>query len=82
MISIRLRQKAIYRYIIEYIKKNGFSPTVREIAEGVGLRSISTVSFHLQSLCQKGFLEINSKEPRAIKVVGYKFVKIYDVPME
>jgi repressor LexA len=66
---------------VEYIKKNGYSPTLREIAEGVNLKSTSTVHMYLEKLCRKGLLEINGKESRAIKVTGYSFVKVLDLPM-
>ena len=43
-------QQQIYDYIRESLEKNGYPPSVREIGEAVGLRSPSTVHFHLKNL--------------------------------
>ena len=34
-------------YIVEYIKQHGYSPSIREIAEDMGYKSISCVQGHL-----------------------------------
>ena len=40
------KQEEILNYIDKTIKSNGYSPTVREICEAVGLKSTSTVQYH------------------------------------
>lgn len=65
----------IYNYIIEYIKTNGYAPTVREICNGVGIKSTSTIHLHLKKLNDNGLLEVKFGESRAIKVIGYKFIR-------
>ena len=42
-------QQRIYDYIAACIQTQGYPPSVREIGEAVGLRSPSTVHFHLKS---------------------------------
>ena len=42
------KQEEILNYIDKTIKSNGYSPTVREICEAVGLKSTSTVQYHLK----------------------------------
>ncbi len=64
-----------YKFIIDYIKENGYPPTVREIASGVGVTSTATVSHRLMKLERDGWIKVKLSSPRAIKVVGYKFVK-------
>lgn len=49
------REKVIYDYVIGYRKKMHFSPSMRQIAEGVGLYSVSTVHKHIHSLIEKGW---------------------------
>lgn len=63
--------------IIEYIKKHGYSPSVREIGEMVNLKSSSTVHAHLKIMLDLGVIETDSEfsTPRAIRVPGYEFVK-------
>lgn len=65
----------IYEFIIEYTKSNLFPPTVKEIANGVGLKSTSSVIPHLKALVEENKIETNEYEKRAIKLVGYKLVK-------
>ena len=69
------RQQQIYNYIISYTEEHLYPPSVREIGDGVGLYSTSSVYEHLKSLERKGYIEVKENSPRAIKVKGYKFVK-------
>ena len=55
------KQQEIYDYIAEYIAQHSYPPSVREICDGVGLRSPSTVHFHLQNMEEKGFLVKDGK---------------------
>lgn len=61
------RQRSIYQYIVRFIRRKGYPPTVRDIGKGVGLSSASTVHFHLNTLEKKGFIERDPSKPRAIK---------------
>jgi repressor LexA len=65
----------ILNFIIEYITKYGYPPTVREIGDGVGLKSTSSVHNHLQTMRLMGAIEGEIDKPRAIRVPGYEFVK-------
>lgn len=53
--------------IINYIEENGFSPTVRELGELVGIKSTSTVHEHLKKLKEQGKIEWNPTQPRTIR---------------
>ena len=64
-----------YNFIISYIQENGYPPTVREIAEGIGVTSTATVCNHLTKLECGGWIKTKLSSSRAIKVIGYKFVK-------
>jgi repressor LexA len=55
--------------IKEFIKENGFAPTVREIGEIVGLSSPSSVLDNLRKLKEKGYITYIEKKSRTIKVV-------------
>lgn len=70
-------RKIIYEKVVEYIQKHGYSPTVREIGEMVGLKSTSSVYNHLLRMFDDGTFETDAPlgTPRAIRVPGYKFVK-------
>ena len=53
-------------FIQEYIRKNGIAPSVREIAEGTGFRSTSTIHRYLHQMQEDGILKMDSTKKRAI----------------
>lgn len=63
-------QERVLAYIQSEIRERGYAPSVREIADAVGLRSTSTVHGHLTRLEKKGLLYRDAMKPRAIGVVG------------
>ncbi len=60
------KQEEILNYIDKIIKSNGYSPTVREICEAVGLKSTSTVQYHIKKLIDLGFLNKSENISRSI----------------
>ena len=58
MAQLTKMQQKIYDYIVQAIQDQGYPPSVREIGEAVGLRSPSTVHFHLKHLAEMGYIEI------------------------
>lgn len=62
------RQRRILDFILENVEQRGYPPSVREIAEAVGLASPSTVHAHLEALQQKGYLRRDPTKPRALAV--------------
>ena len=63
-------QQRILDFIKNTIQDRGYPPSVREIANAVGLKSTSTVHGHLQRLEKKGLLKRDAMKPRAMEVVG------------
>ena len=59
-------QRKIYDYLVSCIREQGYPPSVREIGEAVGLRSPSTVHFHLKHLMEAGYIEKGAGKGRAI----------------
>ena len=64
------RQREIYEFIVQYVDRNGYPPTVREIGEEVGLASPSTVHAHLANLERAGLLRRDPTKPRALELTG------------
>ena len=75
------KAQLIVDYVNQFIQENGYSPSVREIGEAVGLRSTASVSYHLQALQAKGLLQspgakgrkralVTGARPGQIPVVG------------
>jgi len=63
------RQGQIYDYIRQYIQSTGSAPTLREIADAIGVSSLATVHEHLASLEKKGLIKRKSGKTRSIDLV-------------
>ena len=66
MAQLSKMQQKIYEYIASCIREQGYPPSVREIGEAVGLKSPSTVHFHLKHLEEAGVIEKGAGKGRAI----------------
>src|SRR6478609_9513369 len=64
------RQQQIWNFLVEYVDRHGYPPTVREIGEEVGLASPSTVHAHLANLERAGLLHRDPTKPRALELIG------------
>ncbi|MEA4814363.1 MAG: transcriptional repressor LexA [Oscillospiraceae bacterium] len=62
-------QMQIYRYIVDCVKAQGYPPSVREIGLAVGLKSPSTVHFHLKNLEEAGYIEKGAGKGRALRPI-------------
>lgn len=68
-VTLYRRQKEILKFIKEYIDRYGYSPTLGEIADEMGVSSLATVHEHLQALIQKGVIRKFEGAVRGIEVV-------------
>ncbi|MFI5695268.1 transcriptional repressor LexA [Kribbella sp. NPDC051586] len=62
------RQQRILVVIRDWVTRHGYPPSSRQIGDAVGLRSSSSVSKHLASLEDKGFLRRSPSVSRPIDV--------------
>ena len=69
-------RERVYNFIVDFIKNNGYAPSVREICVGTNLSSTSSVYMHLLKLQDEGKIEIKHNAIRAIKVISFQFVKM------
>lgn len=74
--QLDFKQEAILNYIIEYISIHGYAPSYREVSKDTSM-ALSAVHYHVGKLFEKGLLEtdLENGSARAIRVVGYRFVK-------
>lgn len=63
------KQQRIYDYILEFTEQQGYPPSVREIAQAVGLKSPSTVHFHMKALEEAGVIQKCAGKTRAVTPV-------------
>lgn len=62
------KENIILKYINDTITIKGYSPTVREIGQAVGLKSTSTVHAYLVRLKEKGLITVYPDAPRTIRI--------------
>ena len=69
------KQEDVYNYILQSMRKNGFPPTIREIADHFSV-SIGTVQDHISAIESKGYLKIKPNTARGFEPVT-KGIPVY-----
>lgn len=83
-ITLYKRQRQIVDFIGQYIQKNGYSPTLKEIAECIGVSSLATVHEHLQALERKNIIKKTEGAARGIELIDRTFLNFtesIDLPL-
>ena len=70
MAKLTAKQQQIYDYILSFTASHGYPPSVREIGAAVGLKSPSTVHFHMKGLEEAGVIVKAEGKTRAISLPG------------
>jgi repressor LexA len=63
-------ERKILDYLVDYLKQHTYQPSIREIGRRFGIKSTKTVSEHLQSLAEKGYIERDASRSRGVKILG------------
>jgi len=66
------RQRQILDFLSQYIQKFGYSPTLGEIADAIGVSAVSTICGHLDALEKKKVLRRYKGALRGIELIGTK----------
>lgn len=69
MINLSQNQTKILESIKWEIKSKGYPPSVREICGITGIKSTSTVHFHMNKLEKLGLIKRDPTKPRAIEIL-------------
>jgi repressor LexA len=64
------RQEEVLRFILDYLERHEYPPTLKEIAHHFGFSSVNAVRDHLRALEQKGYLRREADKSRAIALSG------------
>ena len=75
-VTLYRRQRQIVDFIAQYIQKNGYSPTLKEIAGSIGVSSLATVHEHLQALVRKKIIRKHEGAVRGIELLDRTFIKM------
>lgn len=70
------KQHDVYEFIQAFIQQSGYSPSLEEIAKGLGLRSLATVHKHVKNLVEKGVLKRAWNKGRSIEAVPMEDIEI------
>ncbi|PWU24300.1 repressor LexA [Candidatus Cerribacteria bacterium 'Amazon FNV 2010 28 9'] len=72
------RQRQIVDFIAQFIQRNGYSPTLQEIADSIGVSSLATVHEHLQALIRKKVIKKYDGAARGIELLDRTFLRLTD----
>ncbi len=83
-VTLYKRQRQIVDFIAQYIQKNGYSPTLKEIAVSLGVSSLATVHEHLEALQRKKIIKKHEGAVRGIELIDRTFLQMsesVDLPL-
>lgn len=66
------RQQAILQFVVDYLRDEGYPPSIREIGAHFEIGSLRGVTVHLDALERKGYIS-RANTPRSIKVIHPDF---------
>lgn len=62
------------RFITEFVSKNNYPPSVREICANVGFKSTASAQYYINKLADSGKIRRNSGKNRTIEIVAQDYV--------
>lgn len=63
------KQRELLTFIEKFIGEHGYSPSYREIMNGLEYTSVATVALHVKSLIQRGHLRKRDYSARSLELV-------------
>jgi SOS-response transcriptional repressor LexA len=63
------KQRQLLNFIEQFISEHGYSPSYREIMNGLEYTSVATVALHVNSLIKRGHLIKRDRSARSLEVV-------------
>jgi repressor LexA len=81
------RQREVLDFINDFIAQKGYSPSLSEIGDGVGLSSLATIHKHLRNLEGKGVIKRGWNRGRSIEMVpmdsmvGQSMSQVIELPI-
>lgn len=63
------KQRELLEYIQHFISEHGYSPSYREIMNGLNYTSVATVALHVGNLIKRGHLRKRDRSARSLEVV-------------
>lgn len=63
------RHHKIMRFLLKFQNENGYSPSIRQIGEAIGVKSTSLVDYYLKQLEEMGKIERDAHVSRSIRLL-------------
>jgi repressor LexA len=63
------KQKELLTFIEQFIAEHGYSPSYREIMQGLNYSSVATVALHVNNLIKRGHVRKRDHSARSLEVV-------------
>ncbi len=63
-------ERGVLDYLVDYVRRNTYQPSIREIGAEFAIKSTKTVSELLQSLADKGWVERDSSRSRGVRLLS------------
>ena len=73
------KEELVYKYIVDNIAEEGYSPSVRDICASLSIKSTSTAHLYIERLINKGYLKKDTKISRSYRPVNME--NTYKVPI-
>ncbi len=64
------KQQELLIFIEGFIGEHGYSPSYREVMNGLGYTSVASVALHINSLIKRGHLRKRDRSARSLEVVN------------
>lgn len=77
-VTLYKRQRQIVDFLAQYIQKNGYAPTLQEIANAINVSSLATVHEHIQALERKRIVKKHEGAVRGIELLDRTFLNVSD----
>lgn len=67
--TLTKRQKQVLDFLVNFMNRQGYSPSYEEMARSLGLASLATVHKHLSTLERKGYIRRGHNRSRSVEVI-------------
>lgn len=75
------RQQQLLRLLKRHSDTRGQAPTMRQMADELGLGSVSTVAYHLQVLQDRGWLRRRPGRHAALRLIAPRDLRVICAPL-
>ena len=70
-----LPENKLYEFLKVYFKEKQYAPSSREMAEGIGLKSVNDIKTYLQRLKDRGLIEGEIRSARAFRLTCFELIE-------